>query len=210
MNVFIIAAISADGFIAQDKEQSSLNWTTKADTKFFVERTKKAAVVVMGRKTYQTIKPKYRPFKNRLNIVYSRDDSWLRDDEKLFLEQTVKEGWLAQPTQFYVTQDNPKNLISSLKKKNIKEVAICGGVSIYTKFMQAGVVNKIYLTVEPVLFGSGLKLFNQSLSPAALLGSATTATATAKNKDFQALQLVAVKKLGDEGAVLLEYDVKGA
>jgi dihydrofolate reductase len=71
MNVFIIAAISADGLIAKDSDEKSTAWTSKADKKFFSERTKKAGVVVMGRKTFDTIG---KPLSERLNIVYSKSD----------------------------------------------------------------------------------------------------------------------------------------
>ena len=35
MQVVLIAAISADGKIAEEKDQSSLDWTSKEDTLFF-------------------------------------------------------------------------------------------------------------------------------------------------------------------------------
>jgi len=67
MNVFIITAISADGFIARDSHHPAV-WTSKEDKKRFVEITKRAGVVIMGLNTFRTL-PK--PLKDRLNIVYS-------------------------------------------------------------------------------------------------------------------------------------------
>jgi len=164
MNVFIIAAISADGLIAEGSDQKSTVWTSQADKKFFSERTKKAGVVVMGRKTFETIG---KPLPGRLNIIYSREP-----------------GQDAKDLRF--TNKSPKQLIKELGKEGYKEVAICGGASIYTMFMKAGVVNKIYLTVESVVFGRGVRLFNQEIE--------------AK------LRLEKVKKLSEE-TVLLEYSI---
>lgn len=166
MNVFIIAAISADGLIAKDSDQKSTVWTSQADKKFFSERTKKARVVVMGRKTFDTIG---KPLPGRLNVVYSR-------------QQSI--GNREQGTNLRFTNKSPKQLIKELEKEGYKEVAICGGASIYTMFMKAGVVNKIYLTVESVVFGRGVRLFNQEIE--------------AK------LRLNRVKKLAGK-TVLLEY-----
>ncbi len=61
------------------------------------------------------------------------------------------------------TNEKPKELIDRLEKEGVNTVVIAGGSSIYTMFMRAGVVDKLYLTVEPVLFGDGVKLFNESL-----------------------------------------------
>ena len=55
MKVFIIAAISADGFIAKDPKEPSTSWTSLVDKKHFSEITKRAGTVVMGAKTYETI-----------------------------------------------------------------------------------------------------------------------------------------------------------
>lgn len=136
IKVFIIATMSADGYIAQNSSHSPMYWSSKADKKRFVELTKRAGVVVMGSSTYKTIG---RPLKERLNIVYSRTE--------------VFEG-------VEMTQDEPKDLIKKLEERGVKEVAICGGTHIYSMFMKAGVVDTLYLSIEPLLFGKGLSLFN--------------------------------------------------
>jgi dihydrofolate reductase len=30
-------------------------------------------------------------------------------------------------------------------------------------FLKSGLINKIYLTIEPIIFGSGIKLFNEPI-----------------------------------------------
>lgn len=162
MNVFIIAALSADGFIAQDETQLA-DWTSKADKKLFVELTKRAGVMVMGSTTYKTIG---RPLPGRRNIVYTTRT----------LDQDGVEA----------TQLSPAELIKKLGGEGCEEVAICGGRSIYDQFLQAGVVNELYLTVEPILFGAGVSLLR---TPA-----------------FQQLKLKATRMLNDN-AVLLNYEV---
>ena len=54
IKVFIIAAISADGFIAKDTNHPAM-WTSKADKKRFIELTKRAGVVIMGATTFKTL-----------------------------------------------------------------------------------------------------------------------------------------------------------
>lgn len=170
MKVFIIAALTADGFIARNPGQSTLTWRSQGDRQFFIAKTKEARVAVMGLNTAKTSK---RPMPDRLNIIYANSKEELPHWKEF-------EGW-------EVTQKDPLALIAELKERGYEQVAICGGVTIYTMFMQAGVVNTLYLTVEPVLFGQGMNLFNKELD--------------AK------LNLVKSEKLGED-SMLLEYGVR--
>ncbi len=139
MKTFIIAALTADGYIAKDVQHSPFNWTSKADKKRFIEITKKAGVIIVGSNTYKTFPG---PLKERTNIVYSRSKTF--------------EG-------AETTQDDPVELLKKLEARGFKEAAICGGEAIYTMFMKAKVVDRIYLTIEPILFGKGIKLFNDDM-----------------------------------------------
>lgn len=163
IKVFLIAAVTADGFIAKDSQHSPFNWTSKPDKKRFIELTKRAGVVVMGSATYKTIG---KPLVERVTIVYSKKQTF--------------EG-------VEVTQDEPAELIRKLDERGFKEVAICGGSQIYTKFMKAGVVDTLYLTIEPVLFGKGVSLFTEDLRYHLQLKSAQTSESS--------------------GSLLLEYSV---
>jgi len=67
MKTFIIAALTADGYIGKNAKHAAM-WTSKEDKKRFIEITKRAGVIVMGQNTWQTLG---KPLKDRLNIVYS-------------------------------------------------------------------------------------------------------------------------------------------
>lgn len=64
-----MAAITADGNIAKHADHLSTEWTSHADKKLFVEITKQAGVIIMGRTTYATIG---RPLPQRLNYILTR------------------------------------------------------------------------------------------------------------------------------------------
>ncbi len=166
MQVFIIAALTADGYIAKKKIQKSTDWTSDIDKVFFQDRTKKAGAVIMGYTTYQTIG---RPLTDRLNLVYTKNPNKITQSENL-----------------KATRKDPKQLLKDLHDQGRDEVAIIGGASIYTMFLNAGLVNKLYLTVEPILFGQGISLFDKSL-------------------DIK-LKLVTVQHLSEQ-TIVLEYEV---
>ncbi len=143
---FIIAAISRDGFIAKTSGHNSTDWTSDEDKKFFRDRTKEAGVMVMGSTTYETIG---RPLPGRHTIVYSNKD--------------VSSNPIYQNPDIEVTQKDPQELLKDLEAHGYKEVAICGGASIYTLFMKHNAVQSVYLTVHPDVFESGIPLFNEPL-----------------------------------------------
>ncbi len=138
MKVILIAAISADGKIAERTDQSSMDWTSKEDKQFFVEKTKEVGTLVMGRRTFATIN---KGLKGRRIIVLTRDPS--------------KE--LPIPGVEF-TSEEPVALVRRLEGEGVAELALGGGASVYGQFLNAGLVTDIYLTVEPFLFGGGVPL----------------------------------------------------
>jgi len=165
MKVFIVAALTADGFIGRDSGHTA-DWTGTEDKKVFVRLTKEAGTMIMGSRTFATIG---RALPGRRTIVYTSKP-----------EQITAEG-------VETTNQEPKELLARLERGGVKAVAICGGASIYALFMQAGVVDELYLTYVPVLFGTGIPLFSQELNAS--------------------LELAEETKLAD-GSVLLHYIVK--
>ena len=142
MNVFIIAALSADGFIARNTTELA-DWTSNEDKKLFVRLTKAAGIMIMGATTFHTIG---RALPDRHTIVYTKHPESI----------TISE--------VETTSEDPRILIERLAAQGAKAVAICGGSSIYSLFMESGLVDELYLTIEPTLFGSGIPLFTSPLT----------------------------------------------
>lgn len=163
MTVFIVAALTADGFIGRSSDHFP-DWTGKADKQFFTEVTKRAGVMVMGRSTYETIG---RALPGRKTVVYTSRP----------LDNTEVE----------TTNLPPEELLTQLQDEGYNEVAICGGQATYDLFLRAGLVDELYLTFAPVLFGAGLTL--------------------AKTEMSQALSLKEVKTLDDD-TLLAIYEVQ--
>ena len=67
-----------------------LPWRLKSEMKYFAETTTKTKdsdkinAVIMGRKTWESIPAKFRPLKNRLNVILSRQANYsLNNDVEL-------------------------------------------------------------------------------------------------------------------------------
>ena len=72
MRISTIAAVASNGVIGKDND---LVWSLPTDMKFFMDTTKGHAVIT-GRKNYESIPEKYRPLKDRLNIVVTRNPGY--------------------------------------------------------------------------------------------------------------------------------------
>ena len=160
MHTFLIAAISEDGFIAEDYGQISTVWTSKADKQFFSRRTKEAGVIVMGRKTFETVG---RVLPGRISIVLSRQSLGFGAERRDLVEEISNFKFQISnlPTEgiVYVSNLSPTELVQLLAKSGCRELAVCGGASVYRQFDEADLLETLYLTIHPVKFGSGISLF---------------------------------------------------
>lgn len=144
MQTILIAAITLDGKIAKNAGHNN-NWTSKADKKIFRSEVKKAGAVIFGAGTYQAMG--CRAFPDALNIIMTRTPA-------RYQARSVV-------GQLEFTDDSPPALIDKLKNRDYTRLIIAGGQSIYSLFLQANLVQKIYLTIAPKIFGGGLNLFKE-------------------------------------------------
>ncbi len=170
MKVILYMAITPNGYIA--KSDGDSEWTSREDLKSFHEESKKAGNVIIGKNTYEYASKKgFFPFPDVLNIVVAKENienKWA--DKVLFLNQT------------------PKEVLKTLEGKGFETAFLAGGGQLNSSFMKEGLVDEIYLDVEPLVFGKGIKLFTDN--------------------DFEyQLQLLDYKKL-NENTIQLHYKVK--
>lgn len=142
MRIFMIAAVTADGFIGRHAAHEA-GWTTKEDKRTFVELTKEAGTMIFGSTTFKTI-GRALPGR-RMIVMTSQPDNQSATEDVEF------------------SSESPTDLINRLEGEGVQAIAICGGAKIYTAFMQAGLIQEVYLTVEPILFGTGISLFAAEL-----------------------------------------------
>ena len=72
MIISIIVAIGKNQVIGKNNQ---LIWHLPKDMKFFMDTTMDT-VVIMGRKNYESIPKKYRPLKNRTNVIITWNKSY--------------------------------------------------------------------------------------------------------------------------------------
>ncbi len=164
MHVVLIMAMTADGKIAKSSDHFP-DWTSKEDKKFFAKTSKEHGVVIMGDKTFFTF-PK--PLPDRLNVVFTLE----KNPSKM---ENVK--WVT---------GKPEKILAELEEMGYKSAILGGGAHLNTQFLEGKLIDEIWLTVEPKIFGDGLGVFGG---------------------DFDVnLKLLAVEKINDD-SVVMKYKV---
>lgn len=171
MKVAIIAMVSADGRLTRGTETNIHAWRSPEEGAMFTKLLGQHEVVIVGRKGYEAAgRPK--PREGRLYAVMTRHP-------ERFKELTV-------PDRLEFMDDSPHDLMQNLQKRGYHSAAITTGGDLNNDFLAAGVVDELYLTIEPYMFGAGgdlagTKALNVSLT------------------------LLDVQQLNDRGTLLAHY-----
>ena len=120
MTISIIAAIAENRVIGKDND---LVWKLPKDMKYFMVTTS-GHHVIMGRKNFESLPHKFRPLKNRVNIVVTRQSGYTAPGAVLV--NSIQDG------------------LDYAGENGESEVFIIGGGEIYAQSMET--VNRMYIT----------------------------------------------------------------
>jgi len=141
MKTILYMGISANGYIA--KADGNSEWTSDENLKGFYEHSKSAGNIIMGKNTYLIASQYgYFPFPDSLNIIISNEK--------------IENTW---GNNVIVTNGSPREILSILEKKGFTEAFLAGGGKLNTSFVKEKLIDEIYVDVEPVMFGQGIKIF---------------------------------------------------
>lgn len=167
MTITCIAAVTLDGKIAQHQRHFT-DWTSTEDKRALTEKLNASDVVIVGRNTFDIA---HQPLSRRNCIVFTRSvDSPKRMSDRLLF-------------------CNPAETDVHALLENYSAIAVLGGTPVYSWFFKQGLVDSLLLTIEPIVFGYGLPLFD--------LGDQVP--------DIH-WQLTACTRLNERGSLLLKYD----
>lgn len=141
MTVAVAVVMSADARLTRHYEPDIHDWVSKEDQAYFRPLVDSQEVVIMGRHTYEAIKPyiKLTSAVRRIVITHS-PQKYSQDAVKNILE---------------FTDSDPAELVKRLKSQGYKRVLVVGGAPIITRLLLADQIDTLLITVEPQLFGEG-------------------------------------------------------
>lgn len=148
MRLNLIYAHARNGVIGLN---NTIPWHLPEDLAHF-KRMTQGCPVVMGRKTWDSLPPRFRPLPGRLNVVLSRDEAWAELPTATVANSTEIMNKNAA-LRFYSLDS------SLLFLQNEPEVWVIGGAQIYAQALplaQRVVVTEIDIGVEGDAFAPSL------------------------------------------------------
>jgi len=139
-------ATSLDGYIAKpDDDLTFLSIVEQEGQDYgYADFIGTVDTVIIGRKTYDWVMAHVAEFPHH-------------DKDTYVITRTPRPG--IGKTSFYT--GNLKELVSRLKSVNGKTIFIDGGAEIVNELLKGDLIDEFYISLVPVLLGSGVRLFQE-------------------------------------------------
>lgn len=143
MNVILYMAVTVNGLIA--KLNDNTDFTSPEDWLGYQAICEKTKAVIIGRRTYESTR-----------------------DAKLFWKfcqyfvLTNNQNLTSSEANVEVVHGLPNDILRMITSRGYSEVCIAGGAKLNASFMEAGLIDELYLDIEPIIFGKGIPLFSPS------------------------------------------------
>ncbi|HLC87567.1 MAG TPA: dihydrofolate reductase family protein [Patescibacteria group bacterium] len=173
MKITLAMVLSVDGKSTK-WDLPDQSWASEEDKTHLIKLISENDLILMGGKTYETAKKNIKPKAGKLRIVITHDPERFSGDQK--------------ENQLEFTNRPIPELIQTLESRGFKQMLLLSGEGLNKQFFEAGLINEIILTVEPVIFGRGRGIIAEA------------------NLDLK-LKLLSFEKLNNKGTMLLHYQV---
>lgn len=176
MNIILAFVTSVNGKITKGNDPDIYSWTSKEDSELFFGWIKENNAIIMGSGTYEAAREKIKRNPGKLRIVMTRNP------EKYAAEQ--------MPDVLEFTSKTPQEIVADLESRGYLQALHVGGSQAAALFLKENLINTLWLTLEPYIFGEGEQLFEM---------------AELENK----LKLLSYEQLNEQGTILLKYNLGG-
>jgi dihydrofolate reductase len=142
MKVILYMATTVDGMIAKENDDTS--FVSETEWKSFRLMIQRVGNIIIGERTYK-IMEKGGEFKDMGGIravAVSHDG---------FIQTTQGSSSVVR---------SPKEALELLEKEGFQEALVAGGGQLNGSFMEENLIDELYLDIEPIVLGKGIKLFN--------------------------------------------------
>ena len=151
---------SLDGFVAGP--QGEMDWISVDDAMFELagKRTEESDTALYGRVTYQMMDAYWptaavQPSASKHDIEHG---NWYNQVEKIVISKSLR-GMSKPKTE--VISENMTTEVDKLKKGNGKDIVVFGSPSTYHQLIDAGLVDELWMFVNPILLGEGISMFGK-------------------------------------------------
>lgn len=172
MKVILIFVSTLDGKVTKWGDPHVRDWSSLQDQEYYKQIWKDAELIVMGSRTF--IAEKFVASPHHLLLVMTR--------------QVSKYNQYKVNGQIEFTDIKPKDIVFQFQQKEIKIMTVVGGAHIATSFLKEQLIDELWLTIEPKIFGTGGNF-------------------VIDEKLDVNLRMISCEKVNEEGTLILKYAV---
>jgi dihydrofolate reductase len=172
MKTILIFVSSLDGKVTKWGEPNVRSWSSHQDQDYYKKVWNESRLIVMGSATYEA--DTFNPSPDHQIIVMTGHPDRYKNFEI--------------PGQMEFTNETPAELSSRFKIKGHQQMLVVGGPHIATSFLKEQLIDELWLTIEPKIFGIGVNF------------------ATDAKLDIN-LRLIQSEKVNDQGTLITKYAV---
>ena len=172
MKVVLVFVSTLDGKITKWGDPHVKDWSSQSDQEYYKKIWKDARLIVMGSNTFKA--EQFTPSPNHLFVVMTKHFAKYKDQEV--------------SDQLEFTDRSPAELTQLFEKKGFETMVVVGGPHVATSFLKEQLIDELWLTIEPKIFGSGGNFVIE------------------EKLDIK-LQLISYKKVNEQGTLITKYAV---
>ena len=171
MKTIVIFVTTLDGKITKWGDPHVMRWSSPEDQKYFRTIWNESPLLVMGSSTFDF--DPIKPSPNSLLHIMTRNPA--------------KYKMYEVPGQLEFSNETPEELVKRFEAQ-YEQMLVVGGPHVATSFFKDGMVDELWLTLEPKIFGEG--------------GNFVVDEELDVN-----LKLLNIEKVNDRGTLILKYHI---
>ena len=172
MNTILIFVATLDGKVTKWGDPLVRKWSSKDDQDYFRMIWKDSRLIVMGSNTFNA--EHIKPSVNHHFVVMTSEPAKYKESEV--------------SGQLEFSNESPAPLSARLDDQGYKNMLLVGGPHVATSFLKEQLVNELWLTIEPRIFGTGGNF------------------AIEEELDIE-LSLLSCEKVNEQGTLITKYAV---
>jgi dihydrofolate reductase len=139
MKTILVFVSTLDGKVTKWHDPFVRSWSSKEDQKYFTGILEEARLIIIGSNTYNA--DPLKPSTKHLLVVMTGRPSGYKSH--------------VIPGQVEFTDESPAQLVSRFEKEGHEQMIVVGGPHVATSFLKEHLVDELWLTIEPKIFGTG-------------------------------------------------------
>lgn len=162
----LIAHISLDGFIANATGSLEGFQAGEENLDFVCDIVSDCDTAIMGKNTFLLLDPFWLKAKDQLNASAAtvRFSKWYCQAKRVAVSKASRksihgEEWVSTNLVYH---------FAAAKKQAGKDMVLFASPGIFHELQSAGLIDEYWIFTNPVLFGTGIPLFDKGIKPGAL------------------------------------------